>query len=76
MTRLSIAEPLSTGFPFPATQKVLPIFDPFAGLNFSDQPAGSPRISLFIKPAKHYFLSQNQPVSVKILSAERVVHSH
>jgi hypothetical protein len=25
MTRLSTAEPLSTGFPFPATQKVLPI---------------------------------------------------
>jgi hypothetical protein len=46
--------------------------DLFAGLNFSDQPAGSPLILLFIQPAKQCFLSQNQPVSAEILPAERL----
>jgi hypothetical protein len=47
--------------------------DLFAGLNFSDQPAGSPLILLFIQPAKQCFLSQNQPVSAEILPAERLL---
>jgi hypothetical protein len=47
-------------------------FDLFAGMKFSDQPAGCPLILLFIEPAKQCFLSQNQPVSAKIVPAEHL----
>ena len=44
---------------------------PFAGLEVLDQPACSPHILLFIKPANSVSLSHNQPVSAKFLPAER-----
>jgi hypothetical protein len=49
-----------------------PTIDLFAGLNFSEQPAGSPLILLFIQLVKQYFFSQNQPISAEILPAERL----
>ena len=46
------------------------IMAPFAGLEVPDQPAASPHILLFTKPAKQYF-SLSQPVSFNQISDQR-----